>query len=292
MWSYCKKALHTAHDVTVGIAGVYVLWVLASVVAWVSHLGARVPPVGRVLAAGADPMKKDSASLFQVGLAGGPPGLCFVLLHSLLRPRQLASLGFGAYAQLVYCLHSALSLHWFLVAFVPHDSPVVFRLDEVMPPVLHAGLSLGCLIVAFVVMLSNPRTYQLLGVSQAIGGKVNKSFSNGMDIITWQGLLMYRFGGPVAFIAFSGLSILPAQVTASDLVVRVVAALYLRQRSKIFRNWVHQIEHIHLFTWALRLGLAFFAVKGGAGTWFLVAMVGAIGTLLLRLAERDRGKAK
>ena len=54
-----------------------------------------------------------------------------------------------------------------------------------------------------------------------------------MDIITWQALVVHNVGGASAFVLFSGLSILPRRLTFSDLVVRAVAALYLRMRSKV-----------------------------------------------------------
>ena len=251
--------------------------------------------VSRVLAAQANPLRREPEGLWQVVKAGGPPGVTFIITHSFFRPAQLTRLGAGRYAQLLYCLSSAVVLHWFLVAFVPHDSPVVFRLDDVIPPVVHAFLSLGCLVVAFLALLLNQSTYTLLGVPQALGRPPDRaSLEAGMDIITWQGVLMYRLGGAAAFIAFSGLSILPAQVTASDLVVRVVAALYLRQRSKSFRRWVDKIEAVHLFTWILRLALALLALtsgrqagEGGGGMFALFA-IGAVATLMLRWSEKGK----
>ena len=274
---------------------------LASVVAWVSHLGARVPAAGRVLAGGADPLRQRAGGLCEVAAANAAPALAFVVQHSLLRSALLARLGLGAHAQLAYCVLSALALHWFIAGFVPHDSPVVLELP--LPPLLHAALSLSALAAAFAALLAERRTYELLGVPQALAAWGDRRARAepgmaGMDIITWQGLQVYRrgalLGGPgagaAAFVAFSGLSILPAKVTASDLIVRVVAALYLRQRSRAFRSWVDRIEGVHILSWLLRLLLVLAALQHSSAQFrALVLTAGVLGTLALHRAERRAG---
>ena len=65
-------------------------------------------------------------------------------------------------------------------------------------------------------------------------------------------MCVHRKFGAAGFVAFSGLSILPRRVTATDLAIRVGAAVYLRLFSRSFRAWVAKIEGVHLFTWLLR----------------------------------------
>jgi hypothetical protein len=54
-------------------------------------------------------------------------------------------------------LSGALTLHWFIDGFGPHDSPVVLELP--LPPRLHA-LSLGALVAAFAALLAERKTYE------------------------------------------------------------------------------------------------------------------------------------
>lgn len=70
-----------------------------------------------------------------------------------------------------------------------------------------------------------------------------------------------KWGGATAFVLFTGLSIIPARLTLGDCVTRCAAAVYLRQRSRRFREWVDKVEGAHLLTWLLRAGLL------GAATW-------------------------
>ena len=51
--------------------------------------------------------------------------------------------------------------------------------------------------------------------------------------------------GAAAFVLFTGLSIVPARLTLGDCLTRCVAAVYLRQRSKSFRQWVDRVEGAH-----------------------------------------------
>ena len=89
----------------------------------------------------------------------------------------------------------------------------------------------------------------------------------------------------------TGLSIIPAELTLGDCITRCVAAVYLRQRSRSFREWVESIEGVHLLTWVLRATLLAAACytaahKGmdGASIGLIIAGAAAIAAVL-RVAE-------
>jgi hypothetical protein len=84
-----------------------------------------------------------------------------------------------------------------------------------------------------------------------------------MDAISWMALTVVRTGGPIAFIAFSGLSIIPHESTLGDLVMRVSAAIYLRLFSKAFREFVEELHKWHLTTWVMRLSIVFVVFSQG-----------------------------
>ena len=248
----------------------------------------------------------------------------------------------SAYARLLYAsLCSAVPLHLFLARFRPLDSPVVLTLP--LPELVHDALSLGCLVLAFCVLVLEERTWTLMGLRRALavtgggrsaglgaavdggdGSKGKQRVSGrgggrrstcclvvhtscekrlsahptskqtrvllGMDIITWQALVVHNAGGALAFVLFSGLSILPRSLTFSDLIVRAAAALYLRIRSKAFRRWVERVETAHIFTWALRVLLLVVALRQRSA-WESAAVLaaGAVVVALLRLAETGLG---
>ena len=219
-----------------------------------------------------------------------PLSLVFVLPHSLLPPARLYSLtSLGNASRILYNLKSALALHVFLANFVPLPSPVVMVLP--IPPVWHVGLSVGCLGFATAAMVATPGTWGLLGVGQLMGW--SRAWSSnpekGMDAITWMGAATWRWGGAGGFVLFTGLSILPARLTLGDCIVRGVAALYLRQRSRSFQNWVGRIERAHLFTWALRallLVAALCSTKDPEGMSAEAVVLCALGLgAMLRFAE-------
>jgi hypothetical protein len=113
---------------------------------------------------------------------------------------------------------------------------------------------------------------------------------NHMDAITWMGVSAWRGGklllgerfllaryvdlkkkakhgdimGAIAFVLFTGVSILPKELTFGDCLTRGVAAFYLRRRSKSFRDWVASVEGAHLATWGIRAGLLLAAFRAAA----------------------------
>jgi len=198
----------------------------------------------------------------QLARANIPAALGFVLPHTLLRPARLARYAGIQWSRLLYNFVAAASLHVFLVGFVPHASPPLVTLP-VMPGV-HATLSAGALALAFFALVAEPRTWGLLGVPQALGVPLSQILmpSARMDVITWQGICVHDRFGPLGFFAFSGLSILPQDVSISDVVVRFTAAAYLRVFSRAFRSWVEKVESTHLLIWAVRASLVLVAVTG------------------------------
>lgn len=144
-----------------------------------------------------------------------------------------------------------------------------------LPETAHAALSVGCLAFAAVSFVAHPNTWGLLGVGGLLrwSEPYRTNPEKGMDAITWMGATAWKggaaLGGPAlgaaAFVLFTGLSIVPARLTLGDCLTRCVAAVYLRQRSKSFRQWVDRVEGAHLLTWVMRAGLLAAAASGGSG---------------------------
>ena len=160
----------------------------------------------------------------------------------------------------------------------------------------HTCLSIGCLAYASYAFLRTPETLGLLGVSTALRMRDAKyaNPSPGMDAITWMGVTTWRLGGAFAFVLFTGVSIIPQELTLGDCITRCIAAVYLRQRSRSFREWVEKIEHVHLLTWCVRaflLSSACYSIWRGGGdartVFWIFAGAGALAGIL-RLAESSR----
>jgi len=226
--------------------------------------------------------------------------LMFVLPHSLLRPRRLyavfAYIGLPTYDRLAYNILAAISLHRLLCTFVALRTPVVMTLP--LSPAVHLHLSAGCLLYAAICFLLDPGTATLLGVSRALGRPAH-NLPHGMDAITWMALCVWQRGGTVAFVLFTGVSILPPELTLGDTLTRGVAALYLRARSKAFCEWVEKVEGAHQFTWIIRgILLALACIRAGASASLLDVLkdwrlpAGALLVAVLRVAELAARKAQ
>jgi len=269
----------------------YALWVLAGTVAWVSHLGARVPALQPWLPAGGAPLNPTAASVAVFFRSNLILAIGFVLPHSLLRPVRLRRLVGNKLARATYNFMAAASLHLLLAHFVPLRTPMVMELP--LLPLFHTSLSCGCLIFAMVTFVFDPATWDLLGVIDALQITSTARAPPGMDAITWMGVTVKRWGGTTAFVLFTGLSILPQELTLGDCLTRGCAAVYLRLRSRAFRRWLLNIEGAHLFTWALRVALLIAALCSashwGDGKRQMVMFLGAAGVLAatLRLAEQE-----
>jgi len=255
----------------------YILWVLFGVVAWVQHLGDDATAIGlhkfrRYLpgSGGLDQQPVQVDHLPEFLKHNVPLGMIFVAQHSILSIRVLERrLGIPTRcSRLVYSLCSALALHIFLARYVPLRTRLLFEMP--VPRVMRFFGGLLCLVVAMSCMLLQPRTWALLGVSQALrlntfGTRQFQLPFNNMDAITWMGRCTHAICGNLGFVLFSGLSIIPHRTNIGDVVVRLVAAYYLRKRSASFRNWVRQIEQAHLLTWMLRGVLFLFAMNNWEG---------------------------
>lgn len=104
------------------------------------------------------------------------------------------------------------------------------------------------------------------------------------------GMTVYEFSGSTGFVLFTGLSILPSSLSLGDCITRGIAALYLRVRSKGFRDWVGRIEGAHLLTWLMRGTLLACAIRGASGGWIdgIGFVFGALFMAsVLRWAESD-----
>jgi hypothetical protein len=231
--------------------------------------------------------------------------------------------------RLLYNALAAGTLHFLLANFTPLTTPVVASLP--FPENAHVFLSVSCLLLAVISMLAEPQTYGLLGTGQMLGWspKFATPPPNHMDAITWMGVSAWRGGkhllgerfllaryvdlkmkakhgdimGAIAFVLFTGVSILPKELTFGDCLTRGVAAFYLRRRSKSFRDWVASVEGAHLATWGIRACLLLAAFRAAAEydvstksdgkmSPAAAAACAAATAALLRFAERRSEKTK
>lgn len=157
--------------------------------------------------------------------------------------------------------------------------------------------------------MSAPETWMMLGTAQLLKWNndedtVFKLPGVGMDAISWMVLNVTRKGGPIAFIAFSGLSIIPHESTLGDLLLRICAAIYLRLFSKAFREFVEELEQYHLTTWVIRFliivimysqgqfdfnSLLFFGTENQLIKSVMFVIYGMIAIAALRLSETGFG---
>eukprot|EP00924_Labyrinthula_sp_SR-Ha-C_P001305 snap_masked-scaffold_7-processed-gene-19.67-mRNA-1 protein AED:1.00 eAED:1.00 QI:0/0/0/0/1/1/2/0/344 len=315
--SKVTEVIETAVDVVFKLTAVglivYSLFSLFSIIAWVSHLGARVPFLQNFLIGG--------------GLAKNKPVSTIPALFIENAPPTLQKLVGFRFARLLYCGISGFTLHLFLLYFRPLNMNEVFSecLDSgnetcfsdykyseddniplftlPYPKIVQDTLSIVMLIFAYYAMLSDKRTYIVLGFNRAFFGpnhpvytdKFPRDLTPRMDIITWIGYTTFLKAGSVGFILFSGVSILPHKVYLWDILVRVVAAAYLRHRSKGFNIFVGKIESTHHFIWAFRAGLVALAlytqshlIQFSAQAVGLMIVLGCLAGLGLHLLEKQK----
>ena len=253
---YCHPWINTTFT---AITAIYIQWILISIVAWVSHLGFRCQHLQPFLAANGYPSNNGAPDTLSFLKYNIPNAILFVLPHSLLLPKTLRKY-FGKHGRLLYNLMAAMSLHLFLYNFKPLQTPILMHLPIYKE--LHVFTSVSMLAFASYSFCTAPETYDLLGINLSLSRKnpEGRRAPTSMDAITWMGICTWRKGeelgsGVLAFVLFTGLSILPQDLTLGDVVVRSVAAIYLRYRSKAFRKWIEQIEGAHHATWMLRAGL-------------------------------------
>lgn len=240
--------------------------------------------------------------------------------------------------RLLYNALSAATLHVLLTRFTPLATPTVAVLP--FPETAHALLSIACLLGAIAAALVEPATYGLLGAGQFLGWSPRFATPppGSMDAITWMGVSAWRGGkellgerfllagygdaarkarhgdalGAACFVLFTGVSILPAELTLGDCLTRGVAAFYLRRRSKSFRAWVASVEGPHALTWGLRALLLLAAFRAAAKengrrssgdpaettvstdamSPFAAAACAAATALILRFAERPNASRR
>ena len=83
-----------------------------------------------------------------------------------------------------------------------------------------------------------------------------------IDVISLMGLVVHRKFGSFGFLAYSGLAIVPREIRLDDVIVRFVAALYLRARSRHFRALSERIGHG--LGWAVRSVIVVLSVAYGS----------------------------
>ena len=271
----------------------YVIWVLISTVAWISHLGFRVPSLQPFIAAKGYPFNETRRNVWEFLRANVPSALVFVLPHSLLTPKRLRFV-FGRHGRLAYNMVAAVTLHMFLLVFKPLKSPVLMELP--IKNEIHNFTSISMLLYATYSFCRAPETYDMLGVNSSLSRGGPRAPAN-MDAITWMGVCAWRKGGVWGFIAFTGLSILPQTLTLGDVLSRGVAATYLRLRSRSFRRWVGSIPGAHHATWVLRamlLTLALFSAWrlgeiSGQNACIIESLAMSL-ALILTAAEKERDR--
>ena len=273
----------------------YTIWVLISTVAWISHLGYRVPWLQPLIAAKGYPSNRScpEGKIWEFFKENVPTALVFVLPHSLLTPKRLRTI-FGRHGRLLYNGMAAVTLHMFLLTFKPLKSPVLMELP--IKKEIHNFTSISMLLCAAYAFCRAPETYDMLGVNSSLSRGGPRAPAN-MDAITWMGVCAWRKGGVWGFIAFTGLSILPQTLTLGDVLSRGVAATYLRLRSRSFRRWVGSIPGAHHATWILRatlLTLALFtAWRLGEISGRNACVIESLATslaLILTAAEKERDR--
>lgn len=279
-----------ARNAVVYAIAAYTNWVLFGVVAFVSHLGKQAPLLAPWLPALGQPGRGRAATadgLIQFLVWNVPLAVVFVVFHSVFRPKRLM-LKLQRHGRLVYNFLSAVLLHAFMYSFIPLNTPIVLRCP--LPTTVHVCLSCSCFSFAAFCFFSEPGTGYLLGISRSLGlSEVHTP--PGMDAITWMGQCVWRRGGALAFVLFTGISILPPELTLGDAVTRAVAAAYLRIRSEAFRSWLQRIESAHKVTWIVRVSFLCIALgqvqsfKNTLMDWRILAAV--MLALVLRMFEID-----
>lgn len=125
---------------------------------------------------------------------------------------------------------------------------------------LHAIFTIVIIIPCFIIFLKNPSTWVLL-----YGESRGKSSGN-IDIITQMALSVQKEVGILGFVLFSGMSIVPRTIRIDDVVVRVVAAIYLRYRSAHFRAFSKRMSGSHEAAWVARAVMLSSVFLGGGRT--------------------------
>merc|ERR1711879_535690 len=98
-----------------------------------------------------------------------------------------------------------------------------------------------------------------------------------IDVITLMGQCVHTRFGPLGFLLFSGASIIPRRIRIDDVIMRLCAAIYLRQRSAHFRLFSNRI-HMDQYAWSLRAivvvvsaiaNISYYKEKAFAVVWIL-----------------------
>lgn len=127
---------------------------------------------------------------------------------------------------------------------------------------LHSICAIVIIIPCFVIFLKNPSTWVLLY------GESRGQSSGNIDIITQMASSVHKEVGILGFVLFSGMSIVPRTIRIDDVVVRVVAAIYLRYRSAHFRSFSTRMSGSHEAAWVARALMLLSVFLGSGRTSF------------------------
>jgi len=175
-------------------------------------------------------------------------------------------------SRVAYNLFSALALHLFLVKYLPYRSEDLifgFVPSELELPIssgIHALFALLVMIPCFGIFLANPGTHRLL-YGDVLDEGCKRSKNSSIDAITQMANCVHKRAGLLGFILFSGMSIVPKVVYIDDVVVRVVAAVYLRQRSPHFRAFSKRVAGSHEAAWVVRALMIVSALLARLSRW-------------------------
>ena len=166
----------------------YTMWVLLSTVAWISHLGYRVPWLQPLIAAKGYPSNRScpEGKIWEFFKENVPTALVFVLPHSLLTPKRLRTI-FGRHGRLLYNGMAAVTLHMFLLTFKPLKSPVLMELP--IKKEIHNFTSISMLLCAAYAFCRAPETYDMLGVNSSLSRGGPRAPAN-MDAVSYTHLTL------------------------------------------------------------------------------------------------------
>jgi len=168
-----------------------------------------------------------------------PLAAVFVIQHTVLK-RSLQR-WFGDHGRRVYSLTSALALHFFMAYYRDLDIPRL-SLDLTglgVTSAVHFWASSVVIVVSYLVFLNYDSSSWFRTI--VFGAKATKPVAKGgcpvnMDVITGMGICVYKEIGWLGFLLFSGLSIIPRQITLGDVIMRVCSGAYLRRMSGHFKR--------------------------------------------------------
>lgn len=113
----------------------------------------------------------------------------------------------------------------------------------------------------------------------------------GVDAITWVSQSVQSLMGTHVVIIFTGLSILPPNISLGDCVVRGIAAMYIRWKSPAFRKHMQVESASHGIQWMARGAALLYGLHASMSSpWMMIQVLFGSASLAitLKLIERMR----